>query len=69
MGIIPKVGDVIEIIDMVGEPQYCGKTGIVRGVSIDPWGETKIDGTWGGCSLYAEKDSYRIINNRKEDNV
>lgn len=51
-----KVGDKIRIYNMVGEPNYCGKEGIVT--HIDDAGQ--IHGTWGGCALLKE-DDYVII--------
>ena len=56
-----KVGDKIRIDYMEGEPQYTGKIGIVERVSVDPWGDTRADGTWGGCALYLNTDSYTIL--------
>ena len=52
-----KIGDKIRIINMEGEPQYTGKTGIVK--HIDSIGQ--IHGTWGGCALQPENDEYEII--------
>ena len=52
-----KVGDIIKIINMVGEPQYSGKIGIVE--TIDDLGQ--IHGTWGGCALIPNVDLYEII--------
>lgn len=46
---------------MDGEPQYAGKEGIVERINKDPWGDTQVWGTWGGCCLYLGKDSYEII--------
>ena len=52
-----KVGDKIRIIIMQGEPQYTGKEGIVE--YIDDAGQ--IHGTWGGCALIPETDSWVMI--------
>lgn len=49
-----KIGDTIQIIDMEGEPQYCGKAGKVT--KIDDIGQ--IHGTWGGCALIFGKDLF-----------
>jgi len=57
-----KVGDKIRIIYMEGEPQYSGKEGVVERINTDPWGDTQVHGTWGGCCLYLGKDQYEIIN-------
>ena len=56
-----KVGDKIRIDYMDGEPQYEGKVGVVETINTDPWGDTQIHGTWGGCCLYLGKDSFTII--------
>lgn len=53
----PEVGDTIRIIDMMGEPQYTGKTGVIT--HIDDAGQ--IHGTWGGCAIIPEEDSYELI--------
>lgn len=58
-----KVGERIRIICMEGEPQYTGKEGIVESINRDPWGDTAIRGTWGGCSLYEGKDAYEVLPN------
>ena len=52
-----EVGDTIKIIDMIGEPQYCGKTGTVT--FIDDAGQ--IHGTWGGCAVIPETDIFLKI--------
>lgn len=56
-----KVGDTIRIIDMQGEPQYAGREGVIEQISKDPWGDTAMYGTWGGLSVYVDKDVYEII--------
>ena len=53
-----KIGDKIKIIEMEGEPNYCGKEGIVT--HIDDLGQ--IHGTWGGCALVDGVDRYKVIN-------
>ena len=52
-----KVGDVIRIIDMDGEPHYAGREGTVT--HIDSIGQ--IHGDWGGCAVIPGVDSYTII--------
>lgn len=42
-----KIGDTIEIIDMKGEPEYSGRTGVVE--RIDAIGQ--LHGTWGGLAV------------------
>ena len=52
-----NVGDKIKIIKMVGEPQYTNREGLVT--HIDDAGQ--IHGTWGGCAVIPEIDSYIIL--------
>lgn len=52
-----KEGDRVRIIEMQGEPQYCGREGIVK--RIDSIGQ--IHGTWGGCAIVPECDRYEVI--------
>ena len=59
-----KVGDLIRIDYMDGEPQYTGKTGIVERINKDPWGDIQVHGTWGGCALYIGKDNYTILQSK-----
>ena len=51
------IGKKIRIIDMNGEPQYSGKTGVVK--HVDSIGQ--IHGTWGGCALVPGTDDFEII--------
>ena len=51
------VGKQLLIIHMDGEPQYSGKTGVVK--SVDDMGQ--IHGTWGGCALSPEYGDKCII--------
>ena len=53
---MPKVGDKIHIIEMIGEPNYVGREGIVT--YIDDMGN--LHGTWGGLAL-VENDKWEII--------
>ena len=53
-----KIGDTIKIIRMEGEPQYKGREGVVT--HIDDAGQ--IHGTWGGCALIPEIDTFVILN-------
>lgn len=53
-----KIGDVIKIISMQGEPDYTGRSGIVT--RIDSLGQ--IHGTWGGLAIIPEEDTFQIIN-------
>ena len=52
-----RVGDVIEIIWMEGEPQYSGVRG--RVTHIDSIGQ--IHGTWGGCAVIPTTDRYEVV--------
>lgn len=53
-----RVGSTVLIYEMVGEPNYSGKSGIVE--HIDDIGQ--IHGTWGGCALQAERDTFVVFN-------
>ena len=48
----------IKIIKMEGEPQYTDREGVVT--HIDDAGQ--IHGTWGGCALIPEIDTFVILN-------
>ena len=52
------IGDRIKIIHMEGEPQYTNREGVVT--HIDDAGQ--IHGTWGGCALIPEIDTFVILN-------
>ncbi len=58
-----EVGDLIKIIYMDGEPQYCGKTGFVE--LIDDIGQ--IHGSWGGCALIENVDIFEILSKNNEN--
>ena len=60
-----QIGDKIQITKMNGEPQYTGKEGIVE--RIDDAGQ--IHGSWGGCALIPECDTFKIISNKEKSNV
>ena len=45
-----KIGDVIKIIKMEGEPQYTNRVGVIT--HIDDAGQ--IHGAWGGCAIIPE---------------
>lgn len=51
------IGKKIRIIDMEGEPQYSGKTGVVK--SVDDIGQ--LHGSWGGCAIQPERDDFEVI--------
>ena len=48
----PKVGDMIHIYWMFGEPGYSNREGVVK--YIDD--ANQIHGTWGGCALISGDD-------------
>ena len=52
-----NIGDKIKIIHMEGESLYKGREGIVT--HIDDAGQ--IHGTWGGCAIVPEVDTYMIL--------
>ena len=52
-----KVGDKIKIINMKDEPQYTDQEGAVT--HIDDAGQ--IHGTWGGCAIVPEVDTYIVL--------
>ena len=54
-----KIGDKIEILEMVGEPQYTGKVGVVD--FIDDAGQ--VHGTWG--DFFSILDSASEANNAR----
>lgn len=58
----PFVGRSLKIIEMQGEPQYTGRTGVVT--FVDDAGQ--IHGTWGGCAL-AEGDLYEFLDEKKTE--
>ena len=52
-----NVGDKIKIVEMIEEPQYTGKVGMIQ--YIDDIGQ--LHGTWGGLAIQPEKDIVRKI--------
>jgi hypothetical protein len=52
-----NVGYKIKIVEMIEEPQYTGKVGIIQ--YIDDIGQ--LHGTWGGLAIQPEKDIVRKI--------
>lgn len=55
-----KVGDIIKIIEMLGEPRYTGKTGVVE--HIDSMGQ--LHGSWGGLAVQPENDRFEVIGHK-----
>lgn len=58
----PEVGDTIQIIHMLGEPNQEGLSGVIK--SIDSMGQ--LHGTWSGLAVIPEEDIFRIIKKEKE---
>ena len=52
-----KIGDTIKILKMDGEPQYTNREGVVTPID----GAGQIHGTWGGCAIVPELDTYIIV--------
>lgn len=51
-----KIGDLIQIIHMEGEPNYYLKTGRIE--HIDDIGQ--LHGTWGSCAIVPEIDEFEV---------
>ncbi len=51
------VGDTLRIVEMKGEPSYSGRVGVVE--LVDSIGQ--IHGSWGGCAIQPEHDTYEIL--------
>ena len=58
-----KVGNNIKIIEMLGEPNYTGRVGIVE--FIDSVGQ--LHGSWGGLAIQEDNDRYIVIEGGVED--
>lgn len=54
---IVKVGDIIQIINKVGNPLLNGVCGLV--LSVNAIGD--VFGTWGSIPITTGKDHYRVI--------
>ena len=54
---IVHIGDRIKIINMEGEPHYKDREGVVT--HIDDAGQ--VHGTWGGCALIPELDTFKVM--------
>ena len=52
-----KVGDKIRIIEMVGEPNYAGREGVIQ--YIDSIGQ--LHGSWGGLGVQPSLDKIEKI--------
>ncbi len=51
------VGKNITIVSLEGEPNYSGKTGIVK--YVDDIGQ--LHGSWGGLAVQPEHDDFRVV--------
>ena len=51
------IGKTIKIIRMDGEPQYTGKSGVVK--YTDSMGQ--LHGTWGGLAVNPDIDTIEIV--------
>ena len=58
----PEVGDTIQIINMLGEPNYSGKSGTVT--YIDAMGQIHCKEF--GLAIIPEEDIFKIIKKIKE---
>lgn len=52
-----KVGDKIRIVEMVGEPHYDGREGVVE--YIDSMNQ--LHGTWGGLAVQPWRDRVEVV--------
>lgn len=52
-----KVGDKIRIIEMVGEPRYTDREGVIE--YIDDIGQ--LHGSWGGLAVNLDVDRIELI--------
>ncbi len=55
------IGDTIKIIDMINEPHYKDREGVVT--HIDDAGH--VHGTWGGCAIIPWVDTFKVISKAK----
>lgn len=57
------IGKRIRIVSM-DDPfasRYIGKEGVIESVSEDPWGDVRLEGTWGGVAIYPDVDSIEVL--------
>lgn len=58
------IGKTIKIISMPGDPaesDYTGRSGVVKKVVQDCYGEEQLWGTWGGIAIYPNHDEYEVL--------
>lgn len=58
-----KIGDLIKVIKMEGEPDYSNRVGTVT--AIDGIGQ--LHGTWGSLAIIPEKDTYQVLKENKNN--
>lgn len=51
------LGKIVRILNMNGEPNYTGRTGMVD--HVDDIGQ--LHGTWGGLAIIPEEDEFEIV--------
>ena len=51
------IGKEIEIINMEGEPQYTGRRGFIKKIDF----LRQLHGTWGGCAIIPENDTWKVL--------
>ena len=58
-----KVGDTIRIVSMQDpySKLYEGRCGTVTSISKDPWGDLRVEGTWGSIALYPDHDCLVVV--------
>lgn len=52
-----EVGQKIKIVEMMGEPRYDGKEGVIT--HIDARGQ--LHGTWGGLAVLPKEDKIEVL--------
>lgn len=60
-----KIGDSIKIIEMVGEPKYTSKTGVV--LFIDDIGQ--LFGSWGSLAVDPKIDKFEVVKSNVKNGV
>lgn len=60
-----RVGMIIKIVEMKGEPSYDGKFGIVT--HVDSIGQ--LHGTWGGLAVQPENDTIEVIDSEARERI
>ena len=58
-----RIGDLIRIDFMSGEPQYRGREGVVTHIDA----ANQIHGTWGSCAIIPEEDDFTVLKRSDEN--